>query len=59
MVAEGRNLAKFKELIGHENVKTTMKYLHPRYRWVCCCRRTEESLEVAAPTEGNSLNRHV
>jgi integrase len=29
MLAEGMNLAEVKELMGHEDVKTTMKYLHP------------------------------
>jgi hypothetical protein len=29
MLAEGMNLAEVKELRGHEDVKTTMKYLHP------------------------------
>jgi integrase len=29
MLAEGLNLAEVKELMGHTDVKTTMKYLHP------------------------------
>jgi hypothetical protein len=29
MLAKGMNLAEVKELMGHEDVKTTMKYLHP------------------------------
>jgi site-specific recombinase XerD len=29
MLAEGLNLVEVKELMGHEDVKTTMKYLHP------------------------------
>lgn len=28
-LAEGMNLAEVKTLMGHEDVKTTMKYLHP------------------------------
>jgi integrase len=29
MLAEGMNLAEVKDLMGHTDVKTTMKYLHP------------------------------
>jgi site-specific recombinase XerD len=29
MLAGGMNLAEVKELMGHKDVKTTMKYLHP------------------------------
>jgi site-specific recombinase XerD len=29
MLAEGMNVVEVKELIGHEDIKTTMKYLHP------------------------------
>lgn len=29
MLAEGMNLAQVKDLMGHTDVKTTMKYLHP------------------------------
>jgi integrase len=29
MLAEGLNVVEVKELMGHEDIKTTMKYLHP------------------------------
>jgi integrase len=29
MLAEGLNIVEVKELMGHEDIKTTMKYLHP------------------------------
>lgn len=29
MLAEGMNLAEVKQLLGHGDIKTTMRYLHP------------------------------
>ena len=29
MLAEGLNVVEFSKLMGHQDLKTTMKYLHP------------------------------
>jgi site-specific recombinase XerD len=35
MLVEGMNLAEVKELMGHEDMKTTMKYPHSTTSWGC------------------------
>jgi hypothetical protein len=47
MFAEGlKNLVEVSKPMGHEDLETTMKYLHPDTQWICGCRQPTQSREV-------------
>jgi integrase/recombinase XerD len=55
MLAEGLNIVEVKDLMGHEDIKTTMKYLHPDTSGAAAVVNRRNHSKSLQPLEGSGL----
>ena len=55
MLAEGLNIVEVKDLMGHEDIKTTMKYLHPDTSGAVTVVNRRNHSKSLQPLEGSGL----